>query len=279
LLAQEKKVRLFICKTLFYCGVTMKRNILKQVLRQNKITYGSWITLAHPLIPEILSRAGFDWLAIDMEHSSITLADLLPLIISTEANGMVPLVRVGENNANLIKRVMDAGAYGVIVPNVCSAEEAKQAVDSVKYPNEGKRGVGLYRAQQYGYAFEEYKKWLKKESVVIIQIEHIDAVNNIDEIFAVPGIDAFIIGPYDLSGSMGKPGALYDKDVEGAIKKVLQAARKHKIVAGYHSVPSDPKQAIKRKKQGFKFIGYCIDGLFLGDMASEALKKVKMGKT
>ena len=230
------------------------------------------------MIPEILSGAGFDWLTIDMEHSSITLADLLPLIISTEANDVVPLVRVGENNTNLIKRVMDAGAYGVIVPNVCNAEEAKRAVDAVKYPNEGKRGVGLYRAQKYGYGFEEYKRWLKKESVVIIQIEHIDAVNNIDEIFAVSGIDAFMVGPYDLSGSMGKPGALYDKDVEEAIRKVMLAAKRHKIVAGYHSVPSDPKQVLKRKKQGFKFIGYCIDGLFLGDMASQALERVKKGK-
>jgi len=256
----------------------IKMNILKKALQQNKVTYGCWVTLAHPLIPEILSRAGFDWLTIDMEHSSIELKDVLSLVISIEANGMVPLVRVGENNANLIKRVMDAGAYGVIVPNICSAQEAQQAVSAVKYPPLGTRGVGLYRAQRYGARFEEYKKWLEKESIVIIQIEHINAVNNIDEIFSIKGIDAFMIGPYDLSGSMGKPGALHDKDVEAAVKKVMRAAQKYKIVAGYHCVPSDPREVIKRRKQGFKFLGYCIDGLFLGDVASQSLALVKKEK-
>lgn len=250
-------------------------NTLKTLLQQHKVTYGCWVTLAHPLIPEILSRGGFDWLAIDMEHSSIELKDVLSLVISTQAQGMTPLVRVGENNANLIKRVMDTGAAGVIVPNICSAKEAKQAVCAVKYPPLGTRGVGLYRAQQYGVRFEEYKKWLAKDSVVIIQIEHIDAVHNIDEIFSTQGIDAFIIGPYDLSGSMGKPGALYDQGVQEAINKVLQAAKRYHIVPGYHCVPSDPKEVIKRRKQGFKFLGYCIDGLFLGDMVSQSVALVK----
>ena len=134
----------------------MKKNIVKDALSNNLQTYGSWVTLAHPLIPEIMSAAGFDWLCIDMEHSSIELRDILPLIISIENNGMVPLVRVGENNANLIKRVMDAGAYGVIVPNVNSAAEAIAAVNAVKYPPVGTRGVGLYRAQGYGKTFNEY---------------------------------------------------------------------------------------------------------------------------
>ena len=195
----------------------LKKNKLKTAFARNKQTYGSWVTLSHPLIPEIMSQAGFDWLCIDMEHSSIELKDILPLIISIENNRMVPLVRVGENNPNLIKRVMDAGACGVIVPNVNSADEAIAAVNAVKYPPVGTRGVGLYRAQGYGYNFNDYLRWLENESVVIVQIEHIDAVKNIDEIFSVPGIDAFIIGPYDLSGSLGKPGAFDDKDVENAI--------------------------------------------------------------
>mgnify|MGYP001567634779 FL=1 len=253
----------------------MPKNILKTALFQNRQTYGCWVTLAHPLIPEILAPAGFDWLAIDMEHSSIDLGDLLPLIISTEANGMVPLVRVGENNANLIKRVMDAGAYGVIVPNVNSAVEAQRAVDAVKYPPYGKRGVGLYRAQRYGRHFEAYKKWLASQSVVIIQIEHIAAVEEIDAIFSVEGIDAFIIGPYDLSGSMGKPGQFHDADVEAAIAKILAAAKRHKITAGFHSVPFSAKEAIRRRKQGFKFLGFSLDSIILGESALEALKIIR----
>lgn len=250
----------------------MKKNNLKAKLKRHQQTIGCWVTLAHPLIPELLAPAGFDWLCVDMEHSSIDLGDLLPLMISIEANGMVPLVRVGENHPNLIKRVMDAGAYGVIVANVNSPEEAAAAVNAVKYPPQGRRGVGLYRVQGYGRRFEEYKRWLQKESVVIVQIEHIDAVKRIDDIFSVPGLDAFLIGPYDLSGSMGRPGDLTHPDVEAAVKKVLAAGRRHGIPAGYHSVSSAPQEAIARKRQGFTFLGFGVDGILLGDAAVNAMK-------
>lgn len=210
-----------------------------------------------------------------MEHSSIELNNLLSLIISIEANNMVPLVRVEKNNANLIKRVMDAGAYGVVVPNVCNRYDAEAAVNSVKYPPLGTRGVGLYRAQKFGRNFEEYKKWLSEESVVIIQIEHINAVNNIDEIFSTPGIDAFIIGPYDLSGSLGKPGDFDDPEVIDALQKVMHAASRHNISAGFHSVSSNPDEARKRREQGYNFLAFSIDTIFLGDAACQALAVLK----
>ena len=149
-----------------------------------------------------MASAGFDWLCVDMEHTVIDYYEAELLIATIQSKGLVPYVRVGENNANLIKRVMDIGAHGVIVPNVNSAEEARQAVESVKYPPSGSRGVGLYRAQRYGRKFKDYLQWLENESVVIIQIENIKAIDNIDEIFATKGIDAFLIGPYDLSASM-----------------------------------------------------------------------------
>jgi len=249
----------------------MKKNKLKSAFSENQLTYGSWVTLAHPLIPEILAPAGFDWLVVDMEHSSIVLDNLLSLIISIENNEMVPLVRVGENNANLIKRVMDAGAYGVIVPNVCSVEDVTAAINAVKYPPVGTRGVGLYRAQGYGKHFDEYLDWLESESVVIVQIEHIDAVRNIDAIFSVPGIDAFIVGPYDLSGSMGKPGKFDDEEVQKAVDLVLHAGKKYNIPAGFHSVSSDPQNALKYKNKGFKFLGFSLDSIFLGDMVIKAM--------
>jgi 2-dehydro-3-deoxyglucarate aldolase len=255
----------------------LRKNPLKAKLAKDEQTLGCWVTLAHPLIPEILAPAGFDWLAVDMEHSSIDLGDLLPLIVSIEANGMVPLVRVGENNPNVIKRVMDAGAYGVIVPNVNTPQEAKAAVNAVKYPPTGTRGVGLYRAQGFGRTFEDYKQWLEKESVVIVQIEHILAVDCIDEIFAVSGIDAFLIGPYDLSGSMDMPGALTHPKVEKAIAHVMAAARKYKIPAGYHSVAADPRAARQRMKQGFRFLGFSLDSIFLGTAAMNAVAEVKKG--
>ena len=253
----------------------MKKNPLKTALSQNRQTYGSWVTLPHPLIPEILSHAGFEWLVVDMEHSSIGLNELLPLIISIEAKNMVPLVRVGENDANLIKRIKDAGAYGVIVANINSAAEAKAAVNAVKYPPVGTRGVGLYRAQEYGRQFEEYKTWLSEESVVIVQIEHIDAVNSIDKILMTPGIDAFIVGPYDLSGSLGKPGEFDDPAVIDALKTIMEAAERHKVPAGFHSVSSDPVEAKRRREEGYKLLAFSVDAIFLGDAARNALLRLK----
>lgn len=255
-----------------------QKNPLKEMFRNRQLSFGSWVTLPNPLIPEILSFAGFDWVAVDMEHSSIDLKDLPALFISAEANQMVPLVRVGELCPNLIKRVMDAGAYGVIAANVCTREEAELVVNAVRYPPIGTRGVGLYRAQQYGEGFNQYKKWVNEESVVVVQIEHKNAVKNIDSIFSAPGIDAYMIGPYDLSASFGKPGAFDHPDVIQAMETVLKAGKRHGILPGFHSVSSDPKLARKRMKEGYRFIGYSTDFMLLKDAAKQGLKEVKKGK-
>lgn len=256
-------------------GQKLKANPVKKLLQSNRQTFGSWVTLAHPLVPELLAPAGFDWLAVDMEHSSIDLGDLLPLIMSIEANGMVPLVRVGENDPNLIKRVMDAGACGVIVANVNSAREAQAAVDAVKYPPAGKRGVGLYRAQGYGRQFEDYKHWLATQSIVIVQIEHISAVRDIDAIFSVKGIDAFMIGPYDLSGSLGRPGDFDHPDFKAALKTVMAAAKRHGITPGMHSVAADPALARRRMNEGFKFLAYSLDTILLSHHAAQDMARIR----
>jgi 2-dehydro-3-deoxyglucarate aldolase len=168
---------------------------LKRKMKSGNVTVGSWITLGHPAIAEIMANAGFDWLTVDMEHSAITLHQAQQLIQVIELCGVAPLVRVGENSENLIKRVMDAGAHGVIIPMVNTREDAIKAVSSVKYPPAGKRGVGLARAQGYGLEFERYRQWVSADSVVIVQIEHINAVNNMESILAVDGGDGFLFGP------------------------------------------------------------------------------------
>jgi 2-dehydro-3-deoxyglucarate aldolase len=173
---------------------------LKKKLRKNVVTVGSWITIGHAAIAEIMAKIGFDWLVIDMEHSAITLHEAQQLIQVIDLCGVTPLVRVGENNPYLIKRVMDAGSYGVMVPMVNTKEDAIKAVNAVKYPPVGTRGVGLARAQGYGMDFERYNNRLNRDSVVIVQIEHIKAVENLDDILSVDGVDAFFVGPYDLSG-------------------------------------------------------------------------------
>ena len=179
---------------------------LKEKLNTNTLTIGSWVTIGHQSIIEIMATAGFEWLTIDMEHSVIGLETAQHLIAHIQKHDMKALVRVSKNEEVIIKRIMDAGADGVIVPMVNSKADAEKAVNYVKYPPQGKRGVGLARAQGYGTKFEEYKTWLNDESIVIAQIEHIDAVNDIENILTTDGIDGIIVGPYDLISSMGFPG-------------------------------------------------------------------------
>jgi 2-dehydro-3-deoxyglucarate aldolase len=194
---------------------------LKDKLKNNQLTLGSWITIGHPSVVDIMASAGFEWLVIDMEHTSIDLTMAHNLIATIQANGLKALVRVSKNEEVIIKRILDMGADGIVVPMIKSKEEAQEAIDYAKYPPIGKRGVGLFRAQKYGLGFDEYKKWVNEELVIIAQIEHYEAVDNIKEIITTDGIDGVIIGPYDLSGSMGFPGEYDREDVKKAIAKVL----------------------------------------------------------
>lgn len=248
---------------------------LKHKLQNNQLTFGSWITLGHPAIAEIMAKSGFDWLTVDMEHSVITLDIAQQLIQVIEGCGVVPLVRVGENNPYLIKRVMDAGAHGVIVPMVNTKEHAEDAVKAVKYPPRGVRGVGLARAQGYGVDFENYKDWLENEGVVIVQIEHIDAVNNLEEILLTDGVDGFIIGPYDISGSLGIPGEFNDPKVIEALEIVKDVAAKMNVTSGFHVVPPEPDQLIAKIDEGYRFLAYSLDTLFLAMTCKEHLKLIK----
>jgi 2-dehydro-3-deoxyglucarate aldolase len=248
---------------------------LKQKFINRELTIGSWITLGHPSIAEIMAKAGYDWLTVDMEHSAITLHQAQQLIQVIELAGSVPLVRVGKNDPNLIKRVMDAGAHGVIVPMVNCREDAEQAVSSVNYPPKGTRGVGLARAQGYGESFEEYKGWNDEESIVIVQIEHIKAVENLEDILTVDGVDGFIIGPYDLSGSLGVPGQFNHPDVVKAIEKAKEVSNRLGSLAGFHVIPPTVGELKEKVDEGYLFIAHSLDILFLGDGCRSSIEKIK----
>ncbi|MBF0533141.1 MAG: 2,4-dihydroxyhept-2-ene-1,7-dioic acid aldolase [Candidatus Omnitrophica bacterium] len=252
----------------------MSQPSVKRKLAKNQVSLGAWITIGHPAVAEIMAQSGFDWLAIDMEHAAITLAQAQTLIQVIELSGGTPLVRVGENDPRLIKQVLDAGAHGVIVPMVNTAAEASRAVDAVYYPPQGKRGVGLARAQKYGLGFEAYKKWLPREAILVAQIEHCAAVENLEDILAVKGIDATLIGPYDLSASMGYPGEFERPAVKAMIQQYIQTCRRLKKTAGFHSVPPDPLLAQRKIKEGFAFLGFSLDELFLAQSLKDALQKL-----
>lgn len=251
---------------------------LKQRLKNREQTTGSWITLASTAVAEIMAKAGFDWLVVDMEHSAITLDKAQELIRLIELCGVPPLVRVGHNQPNLIKRVMDAGAHGVIVPMVNSVADAEQAVGSVKYPPDGFRGVGLARAQDYGDDFEGYRSWNQDNSIVIVQVEHIEAVNNLEAILSVPGVDGFIVGPYDLSGSLGIPGQFDHPDLLEALQRVQRIAATYQALSGFHVVQPDIEDYKAKQEQGYRFLAFSLDILFLGQTCRQAIQAIKQGK-
>ncbi len=249
--------------------------LLKQHLIANQLTVGSWITLAHPAIAEIMARAGFDWLTVDMEHSVITIREAEELIRVVSLCNVPALVRLTSNNSDLIKRVMDAGASGIIVPMVNSRADAESAVSSVNYPPLGKRGVGLARAQGYGPNFGAYREWLGGGgAVVMVMIEHIDAVRNLREILAVPGVDGYFIGPYDLSSSMGLAGQLEHPEVVAAIAEIRSTAKAMGKPGGVHVIEPEPEKLRAFIAQGFTFLAYSLDMRMLDRTARLGLDSI-----
>jgi len=232
---------------------------MKTKVRKKQVVIGSWISLAHPAIAEIMAKAGFDWLAVDMEHSVITIREAEELIRTIDLCGVVPLVRLSANDPVQIKRVMDAGAHGVIVPMVNSVVDAEQAVASVYYPPKGKRSFGLARAQGYGNKFQHYLDRVSKETIIIVQVEHIDAVNNLEAILAVEGVDGFMVGPYDLSGSLGVPGQFDHPLVKEAMGRIGTIGATSGKAPGIHVIEPRPDELKTRIEQGFRFIAYSVD--------------------
>jgi 2-dehydro-3-deoxyglucarate aldolase len=240
---------------------------LKQILRDGRPTVGSWITLSGLDNAEIMAKAGFEWIVVDMEHTSISAGRMVDLVRVVDLCGITALVRVGANDPLLIKQAMDAGASGVIVPMVNSAAEARAAVAAAYFPPRGTRGVGLFRAQGYGQEFDAYRERAAKDTVVIVQIEHKDAVEQLDDILAVDGVDGFMIGPYDLSGSLGVPGDFAAPAFQACMAKVASVLSRTKAAGGVHVVHPDRAQLKKLVGEGYRFLVYGVDEIFLGNAA------------
>jgi len=240
------------------------KNRVKQKLNEGGCSIGSWITIASPTIAELMGNIGFDWLGIDCEHAAIGLESTQTLMQAMAATCAMPLVRVATNDHVMIKRVLDMGANGIMVPMVNSAEEAENAVRATHFPPRGVRGVGLARA--HGYTIEKRAEYLNRmddEILLIIQCEHRESVKNIDEILKVNGYDGIFIGPDDMAASMGLLGHPEHPDVVSAIESVLKAANNAGVPIGIPARTAEETQM--RLEQGFKFIQLGVDVLYLGD--------------
>lgn len=202
-------------------------------IRAGKVCKGIVITLNDLTVSELAGEVGYDFTWIDMEHAPLTIESVMQHIIAIKGTACAPLVRVPWNKAEVIKPVLDLAPAGIIIPMVKSAKEAETAVQACRYPLRGVRGCGVRRANYYNQIpFSDYLKSSESEPMVIIQIEHIEAVKNLDEILKVPGIDSICIGPVDLSGSMGKLNKLDDPEVNKVIDEVCEKVRASGLLLG-----------------------------------------------
>jgi 2-keto-3-deoxy-L-rhamnonate aldolase RhmA len=238
-------------------------------LKNRETCIGTVVTLSSPAVAELLSDAGFDWLFIDVEHSPL---DWQAAQMLLQAARCPCVVRVPLCDEISIKKALDIGADGIIVPQVNSRAEAERVVRYSKYPPLGARGVGVARAQGYGPRFQEYVSRANDEIAVIVQAEHIEAVNHIHDIASVTGIDAVLIGPYDLSTSMGKAGQVTDPAVLQAIARIITACDACNMPLGiFGMTPEAVKPYIQA---GYSLIAVGVDTVLLADAASQIVQRL-----
>jgi 2-dehydro-3-deoxyglucarate aldolase len=233
-------------------------------LRKGDLLVGTIVTLASPSVSELLSQSGLDWLWIDTEHAPIDAAACQMLL---QASRIPCVVRTADGSEATLKKALDMGADGVIVPLVNSEAQARAIVSHCKYPPAGTRAVGLVRAQAYGFALDETIRTANERTAVIVQIEHIEGVRNIDAICRVPGIDAVFVGPYDLSGSMGLTGQVSHERVQEAIRTVRSAARSAGRRLGIYG--HTPDKARPFVDEGYTLIAVGMDVSLLGSAARQ----------
>ena len=218
---------------------------------------GTFLNLGSPTAVEIAAGAGFDWLLIDLEHGSGTEADLRNLLLACRESASAPIVRIRSVDPDAVKFVMDSGAAGVMFPYVSSVAEAATAVDAMKYPPAGSRGVaGVIRATNFGRNWQQYFSEANDNSLVVVQIETPEAVSAVDEIAALDGVDVLFVGPLDLSANMGHPGDFSPPEFNAALKSVVDACEKHGKTAG---ILSKPGHVENHKKMGFRFFALGSD--------------------
>jgi len=245
-------------------------------LKQGDAVIGSWINTGSPVVAEIMAQAGFDFLVVDVEHSAVDLAQVQALLQAIRAGNpdCFPMVRMAGNVYDDTKRFLDAGAMGVIAPLVKRREEAGRLLASVKYPPQGERGVGFGRSHDYGFAFDDYMARANDETVVCVQIEHIEAVGNINDILSVDGVDAAFIGPYDLTASMGITAQFDHSDYLAAVTEIKAACDRHGVCPGVHVVQPDTEAVKARMAEGFRMMAYSLDITMLGVACKSGLQKL-----
>lgn len=255
--------------------MSARGSVLKEKLAAGQTTIGSWLSCYDPAIAEIMANLGFDWVIIDSEHAPFSLPLMENMLMAFNGTETTPLIRVPWNDPVMIKQALDIGPAGVLVPLVNSAEEARRAVAACKYPPEGVRGVSPRRASSYFADFTDYLARANDETIVTVQIEHIQAVESIDAILEVPGIDVALVGPADLTASLGLLPQFTHARVQEAIRKVLARCLERKVAFGIHT--GSPSDARLWASRGAQFVAMGMDIVFLRQAALDWLAKFRSG--
>jgi 4-hydroxy-2-oxoheptanedioate aldolase len=251
----------------------MRSNPVKQKLRSGEPVFGTWLSMGNFFTTRLLARMGFDWLTVDMEHQPFDWSEVGTLIAAIADAGCVPLVRVPEGNHHLIKRVLDLGAFGIVVPMVNTVEQAKTAIAATKYPPLGNRSLGGgMNMLNFEATANDYFDRADDEIVVILQTESPQGVANAEEIYRLPGVDAIFVGPADLRGNMrvAGNGQVTDAELEATIQQVIQIGKKCKTPTGIHV--STPEEAKKRAAEGMQFLAVGSDVKMLNLSAEEYIR-------
>ena len=234
---------------------------VRKTLAENGYSVGSWMQIPSASIAEMLSQAGYDWVAVDLEHGTIGHHQLPDLFRALELGDTLPLVRLAQGDARDCKQALDAGAGGVIVPMVESANQLIAIREACRWPPSGTRGVGFSRANLFGRYFEPYREEAQAP-ILVAMIEHVRAVDNLEEILKVEGLDAILIGPYDLSASMGLTGMFDDKAFKAVMNQIHVICLSKGVACGVHVVAPDPHALNQRIREGYRFLAYSIDAVF-----------------
>jgi len=253
----------------------MKKNYLKDALKNGKTVLGPFLKLTDPAVVEVMGFAGFDFVIIDQEHGPISIQNTQNMIRAAESVGITPVVRVNKNEETSILRTLDIGAQGIQIPQINNKENAINAVKSVKYSPQGDRGVCRYvRAANYS-SMDKYKyfEYANQETIIISHIEGVEGINNLEEILSVPELDVIFIGPYDLSQSLGIPGKVNDPLVIEKMKEVIKKCKKRNIAVG--TFADDTETAKFWISLGVQYMSFSVDVGILYDASKNTIKQLK----
>jgi 4-hydroxy-2-oxoheptanedioate aldolase len=254
----------------------MKTNPIKRKLREGQPSFGTWLSLGDLYAARVLARLGFDWLTLDMEHQPIDWSTAGAIFGAIADAGCVPLARVPEGNHYLIKRVLDAGAWGIVAPMINTVEQAKAAIAATKYPPVGNRslGGGLHGLNFAATAGDYYKR-ANDEILVVLQTESPTGVANAEAIYSLPGVDAIFVGPVDLRANMRAADGTEstDAEFESMLSRIIVAGKKVGMPTGMHVMNAEA--ALKRAVQGMQFIAVASELRMMTAKAEEFLKTLK----